>query len=1097
MSASSPQQQPSQAPPPPPSLLPQTQGKPLGGWMERRVGWKRHYFAMEPNTLVEYFDLQGGGTSKFYPLAQISDVLIDDGNKFVFSFRFHKLPNDHAKAKPVYFRVANAEEMEEWVSKLRVAVMAQNGPTTPPKTSTSPEFARRVSVATEVAAVPAAVVADAAPLFLGRSRGASATSTAYDAHEEDTDRSDEDDSSDSGDSDFHFDSARQEQQQQNWGSRMKRFLSRSGWDESENSGSASLPATTTMAVAGGSSELAVQTDPVPPTQYDLRTFQVVEYDLVEVFENQRWFPIGGWTAKKSLLSDRAHFTSRHGHNRTNIFRSGSDANEATLGNEDRHEIPGTQVHVIKEPWQWDSPQWQLQPLIGMQRIKSSRHKASLDSDDQMGSGLVYSDHNNSNAPLSTLPGTPIMAPSATTSAAATTSSSSRAPWMKSFSRMSTAGSAVAGNGSSSKPLQPATSEMQVSTAINQSVLTEDGGGNHSDSSWSLGFDFTDFDHAIARGVPKKHPPLMTSNVRCRRWVRLRKRIINLTARLPENDQLAFKLFPALASFQRQVICEGWLGTSIRRVWKSRYLKLVRICDGSWDNGQGRGLVSRPPLAIQLICYECKERCNMYFEGIATFAIEPNSVARLAVANLSKAEDGEDAHCLTLTKNRFSTPPQQMAGVAVVLDGSEDASFQVNSLLEDSKWSALATSVKLEKPRSGRFEFVLNRDKTFIFSADTSEDSLVWVNCLNRAAQEIKQSLPTTPATEALAVVGKGGKKGLFGLVKNIRHHRHVMESDSDVDGGEGGEDGAGMKNLELDDLVPAPPSVSIDLHQTSSLTNQGKLKEWEDFEMKCSLGAFFTLFYGDNAKYGMKEHHVDMGDFDFTNESWTVPTEPNPKFPKDDFDFDGFSQVPARLLQMQSYTKSPVGVAVTRVEKHQRYYYYPQDHMLVVKSTTKSLDVPFGDSFAVFERWVVTSDAGDLNKVRVRIYLEAVFSKPAGFIGATIKRLIHVQIPKSYLQWKKRAFAVIRGLSGASIGNAQGGDGEGGEGNASQPGAEGRLGELVKKLAPVAEAMWQERASISQAVFALYLMWWMHALLLVMVRLVEALDRSGGGRGLQ
>lgn len=1049
---------------------------------------------MEPNTLVEYFDLQGGGTSKFYPLAQISDVLIDDGNKFVFSFRFHKLPNDHAKVKPVYFRVASAEEMEEWVSKLRVAVMSQNGPATPPKTSASPEVARRVSVTAEAAPV---LVAEAPPLFLGRSRGASATSTAYDAHEEETDRSDEDDSSDSGDSDFHFDSARQEQQQHNWGSRMKRFLSRSGWDESESAPLPAAASTTTAAAAaagGGSAEFAAQTDLVPPTQYDLRTFQVVEYDLVEVFENQRWFPIGGWTAKKSLLSDRAHFTSRHGHNRTNIFRSGSDANEATLGNEDRHEVPGTQVHVIKEPWQWESPQWQLQPLIGMQRIKSARYKASLDSDDQMGSGLVYSDTNNS-APLV---GTPIAAASATSSAAAP--SSLRAPWMKPFGRMSATGSAATG----SKLLQPAASEMQVSTTINQSVLTEDsggggGGGNHSDSSWSLGFDFTDFDHAIARGVPKKHPPL-TSNVRCRRWVRLRKRVINLTARLPENDQLAFKLFPALASFQRQVICEGWLGTSIRRVWKSRYLKLVRICDGSWDNGQGRGLVPRPPLAIQLICYECKERCNVYFEGIATFAIEPNSVARLAVANLSRAEDEEDAHCLTLTKNRFSAQTKPLAGLAVVLDGSEDASFQMHSLLDDTKWSALTTAVTLEKPRSGRFEFVLNRDKTFIFSADTSEDSLVWVKCLNRAALEIKQSLPTA---EASAVVGKGGKKGLFGLVKNIRHHRHVMESDSDVDGGEGGEDGGGgggMKNLELDEMVPAPPSTSVDLHQASSLTNQGKLKEWEDFEMKCSLGAFFTLFYGDNAKYGMKEHHVDMGDFDFASEAWTVPTEPNPKFPKDDFDFDGAVQVPARLLQLQSYTKSPVGVAVTRVEKHQRYYYYPQDHMLVVKSTTKSLDVPFGDSFAVFERWVITSDAGDLNKVRVRIYLEAVFSKSAGFIGATIKRLIHVQIPKSYLQWKKRAFALVRGLSGASVGDAQAGDGEGGEGGAAQSGADGGggLGGLITKLAPVGEAMWQERASIAQMVFVLYLMWWMHALLLVMVRLVEALDRSGGAaRGSQ
>src|SRR5690606_33400317 len=107
---------------------------------------------------------------------------------------------------------------------------------------------------------------------------------------------------------------------------------------------------------------------------------------------------------------------------------------------------------------------------------------------------------------------------------------------------------------------------------------------------------------------------------------LRRRVVNITGRLPPSPSELAKAVPAVISFQRLVLAQGWMGVRGRAgQWRTKFYKLIRTCDEVWDGGKGLGMLADAgPSAFFLVASECKE---LHPGSTKMYRIEPTTLAR--------------------------------------------------------------------------------------------------------------------------------------------------------------------------------------------------------------------------------------------------------------------------------------------------------------------------------------------------------------------------------------------------------------------------------------------------------------------------------------
>ena len=650
--------------------------------------------------------------------------------------------------------------------------------------------------------------------------------------------------------------------------------------------------------------------PVGPQAYEVSSHVVVEYDTVEVFENQRWLPISHW-GTKMLLHDPASFTSRTGRPRADWFKASlqgdgrAAADSATTGIEDTAERSGSQVHVIRGDWEWVGP-WKLAQLPALMAARPVA--ASIEGADE----------------------------------AANTADTLGS------------GGGGGGGGTASPP----------GTYVKRD-------SDH-DQQWALGFDFPEFDYAIARGVARELPPSKVTQVRTRRWVRARRRQVTVIARIP--PLLAPSLIVSLLDYNNQEMVTGYLGVQHRAGWRTRYFKLVRVCDGIWDAGRGMGLVARPATAALVVMFDSKERQQRLKE----YQLDAHSVAALYTPLLL----GEDASPALDLSVRFVEPEVGEAPL-------------------------------IAEPRQGRFTCTFrHRVDHVVFTADSRAEALRWVRAIGALVKELAAS--EAAAAAAAATPEPSTPRKLGGLSLRFPH-RERAKSVTKEEHGDDSEDAAAAAATGVvvrEDTGEEPMPVADSLTAPRAF-EAGHLKEVIDVVLPLNPRAFFQAFIGDKAPAGLPDFHSEFGDDAVHATLWStaVPAEARAK---DDFDLDGWDVCPERVITFRAMTNSTIPPPVTRAEKHMRYWWYAGDKTLVVKAATRSLDVPMGDSFFVVELWVVTPEA-DGARSHVRVLMDVPFSKSFNPLKGTVQTLVARGTTKLFAALKRHFLATARTRTGSSV----------------------------------------------------------------------------------
>ncbi|KAG7380633.1 hypothetical protein PHYPSEUDO_006974 [Phytophthora pseudosyringae] len=129
-----------------------------------------------------------------------------------------------------------------------------------------------------------------------------------------------------------------------------------------------------------------------------------------------------------------------------------------------------------------------------------------------------------------------------------------------------------------------------------------------------------------------------------------------------------------------------------------------------------------------------------------------------------------------------------------------------------------------------------------------------------------------------------------------------------------------------------------------------------------SVDTFMQLFYQDNAPFGLDKFNEQTGSTEMTLNPWMSPLEDEKSF--------GMT----RSLQFRVPVDAPIGPKSSQVDVLQCLK--ENEHgVRVVESSTRLVDIPYGDYFSVEDRWTIVPRSSNPNACKVFIELKVVFGK--------------------------------------------------------------------------------------------------------------------------
>ncbi|KAK1930550.1 Protein VASCULAR ASSOCIATED DEATH 1 [Phytophthora citrophthora] len=129
-----------------------------------------------------------------------------------------------------------------------------------------------------------------------------------------------------------------------------------------------------------------------------------------------------------------------------------------------------------------------------------------------------------------------------------------------------------------------------------------------------------------------------------------------------------------------------------------------------------------------------------------------------------------------------------------------------------------------------------------------------------------------------------------------------------------------------------------------------------------SVDKFMQLFYLVNAPFGLDKFNEQTGSTEMTINPWMTPLEDEKSF--------GMT----RSLQFRVPIDAPIGPKSSQVDVLQCLK--ESEHgVRVVESSTRLVDIPYGDYFSVEDRWTIVPRSSDPNACKIFIELKVVFGK--------------------------------------------------------------------------------------------------------------------------
>lgn len=164
---------------------------------------------------------------------------------------------------------------------------------------------------------------------------------------------------------------------------------------------------------------------------------------------------------------------------------------------------------------------------------------------------------------------------------------------------------------------------------------------------------------------------------------------------------------------------------------------------------------------------------------------------------------------------------------------------------------------------------------------------------------------------------------------------------------------------------------------------------------------FFRVFFSDRSCFA-RVYHEKRGDKDMSIQKWTNSAQ--------------FGMI--RDIQYYAPVKVPLGPDKTRVQETQRYVL--SRTRLLVETVTIMFDIPYGDSFRLEAKWLVTSPSATANTCTFRVSMVVHFVKKTWFKGK-IESQSMKEVKESFKQWTESARVelakpeVRERLSGAGV----------------------------------------------------------------------------------
>ncbi|KAJ0411958.1 hypothetical protein ATCC90586_009915 [Pythium insidiosum] len=157
-----------------------------------------------------------------------------------------------------------------------------------------------------------------------------------------------------------------------------------------------------------------------------------------------------------------------------------------------------------------------------------------------------------------------------------------------------------------------------------------------------------------------------------------------------------------------------------------------------------------------------------------------------------------------------------------------------------------------------------------------------------------------------------------------------------------------------------------------------------------SVDAFLAAFVRDGASFGLDAFHRQNGATEIQVDPWRQAA------PDDDATLGD-----VRALQFRVPIDAPIGPKSSVVDVLQCLK-QPSEGCWTMESSTRLVDIPYGDYFSVEERWTVRADGGDDAATRLCIELKVVFSKST-FWRSTIESRARTENADKWQRWAQLA----------------------------------------------------------------------------------------------
>ncbi|CAH0476742.1 unnamed protein product [Peronospora belbahrii] len=129
-----------------------------------------------------------------------------------------------------------------------------------------------------------------------------------------------------------------------------------------------------------------------------------------------------------------------------------------------------------------------------------------------------------------------------------------------------------------------------------------------------------------------------------------------------------------------------------------------------------------------------------------------------------------------------------------------------------------------------------------------------------------------------------------------------------------------------------------------------------------STDTFMEIFYVDNAPFGLDKFGERTGSSEMTMNPWVTPVDDDKLFGS------------TRSMQFRVPIDAPIGPKSSRVDVLQCLK-ESENGVRVVESSTRLVDIPYGDYFSVEDRWTIVPHPSYPNSCKLFIELKVAFGK--------------------------------------------------------------------------------------------------------------------------